>query len=464
MTTASRGRALVCCCLFFAAFVTRVDAQVPTSSARLAGASYSNAALADGFEAVGVNPAQIGLGRGRTVSAAVFPFALNTGTDFFSYEAFDKYFRGVPTNGGRTNYILSEDEKTALLDAFPGGNGRLYAGLDATLFAVSVTTTPVSLAFHLRDRIAGSAVIPRALADFFLFGNTPGKTFDFSDTRMASAWTREYGLTVGYRAAMTRFPYPAVSFGATVKLVHGFGYFGLERFDSRLTTEPDSFAVTGNTSIHVRYAGSDWMQKADLAGFRLFPRPIGTGFAMDLGVLAELTSSLRFGLSVTDLGSVNWHANTYEISADGSFRIEQAASDDQFDAVTEELSGKPRPIPSFSAPLPVAVCASFAWRVPQGWRRPMPLTLTAAIRQGLNTAPGNSLLPHASIGTEWEAVETVTLRMGLGIGGGMPPSLAIGAGFHVGRVTLDLATSKADGLVSSVHRSASVAASCRLDF
>ncbi len=453
--------ALAAACL--AAF-TPARGQDLNGSARLAGAAFSNCATVDGVDAIGVNPALLTLPKGRFLSIAVLPVSLNMGTDFFSYESYKKYFTGIPTGGKRAPYYLTSVEKQSIYDAFQGEEGNLHSMFGATLFAASFTTRAGSFAVGMRERIASTAVIPRAFVDFFLFGNPPGKSFDFSGTRMASSWTRDYSISFAHKASFTRFSSPSVSFGGSVKMVHGYGYFGLEKFDSRFSTDPDSFAVNGRAVVHARYAGADWMQESNIFGMKLFPEPVGTGFGLDLGVSADLTRSLRIGLSITDLGSINWNRNAREASADETFEISSAPTDAQFEDIKERLSGIERPIPSFTTSLPVAVTASIAYKIPRFLGGKRPFMLTAALREGLNTAPGNSTIPHVGAGIEYEAVESLSLRLGLGAGGGLAPMLGFGLGFRMDTMTLDLGTTGLDALFASNHYTASFAISGRLDF
>ncbi|MBL0175694.1 MAG: hypothetical protein IPP94_10585 [Ignavibacteria bacterium] len=432
---------------------------------RVSSMAYSSTGLVNGVDAIGINPALITLPKGQRVSIALLPFSLNAGTDFFSYETYQKYFTGVPGSvAERDPYYMNTAEKTELLDMFNGRTGTIRASMSYTLAAVSVSTPAGSFAIGIRDRIATNAVIPRSLAEFFLFGNTPGTTFDFRETSISSSWTRDYSFTYAQRIQFSRKQSPALSFGATIKYVEGYGYFGLDQFNSTFRTDPDSFVVSGRAQAHALYAGTDWMAQSDIFKFQLFPTPAGSGYGIDLGVMAELSTAFRVGLSFTDVGNINWNRNTREVTADEAIEVSDLGSYQQLDEITRRLNGKEHAISSFSTPLPTAITASAAYSFSRflGVNRPMHLALS--VREGLNSAPGNSTIPHVGIGAEWEAVPSIPIRLGVAAGGGLSPMLAAGIGLKMDSFTLDIGTNSLDSYVSSNHAALSVAISGRLDF
>lgn len=453
--------AVFCAALICAAGASAQDVYAP---ARVAAAAYSNLAVVHGVDALGVNPAQIVLPKGSTVSVSVLPFTFSAGMDFLSYETYQKFFVGVPNNGSRIPYYLSDADKAEVLGSFRGNDGSFYTNTSATLFAATVSTRAGSFGVSMRDRIAGTAILPRAMVEFLLDGNTPGRTFDFGSTRMTSSWTRDYAVTYAQRFAFTRQSAPAISFGASFKIVHGFGYFGLDRFNTSFTTDPDSFVVTGHAGMHARYAGTEWMEQGNVFAYSLFPTPAGSGFGLDLGFMADMTQSIRIAVAINDIGSVVWNRNAKETAADEDFTLNDLTTGDQFDAIREKMNGKERSIGSFTTPLPTAVTLSAAFTAHRFLGGAHPLVMTMALREGFNSVPGNSTVPHVSIGAEFEAIEQLPMRVGIGVGGNLPAMLAVGVGLRMDSFTLDVGTSSLDALFVTPHTSASFAVTGRLDF
>ncbi len=65
-----------------------------------------------------------------------------------------------------------------------------------------------AVALTVTERVASTATIPQEYAEFLFYGNTPGSTYDFSETHIAGSWTREYGLTLQCHLPGLRFPSP----------------------------------------------------------------------------------------------------------------------------------------------------------------------------------------------------------------------------------------------------------------
>ena len=445
--------------------VQRTCAQNVTAPSRVSSMAYSGVALVDGVDAIGINPAQLTLPKGGIVSLSVLPFSMNAGSDFFSYETYKKYFTGVPGDvGHRDPYHLTSSDKEKLLGMFSGQTGNVRIGMAYTLAAGSVTTKFGSLAVGIQDRIATNAVVPRSLAEFILYGNTPGQLFDFSQTSMSSSWTRDYSLSFAHRFQFTRKQAPALSVGVSVKYVQGFGYFALDQFNSSFRTDPESFRVTGRAQMHALYAGTEWIAQSDIYKFQLFPTPVGSGFGVDLGIVADMTPSFRLALSFTDVGSVTWNRNAKEVVADAAIDITDLGSYQQLEEIQKRLNGNERAISSFSSALPTAVTAAASYSFYRFLGINRALHLAVAIREGLNEVPGNSTIPHVGIGAEWEAVESLPIRLGVAAGGGMPPMLAAGIGLKMDSFTVDIGTNSLDSYISSQHSTLSFAISGRLDF
>ena len=443
----------------------RVQAQNITAPSRISSMGYSSVALVNGVDAIGINPALLTLPKGRVVSLAIVPFSMNAGSDFFSYETYKKYFTGVPSDvRQRDPYHLTSNDKAQLLNMFAGQTGTVRVGMAYTLAAGTVSTKIGSFGVGIQDRIATSAVVPRSLAEFFLYGNTPGRLFDFSQTSLSSSWTRDYSVSFAHRFQFTRRQAPALSVGVSVKYVQGFGYFNLDQFNSSFRTDPESFRVTGRAQMHALYAGTDWMAQSDIYKFQLFPTPAGTGFGLDLGMMAELSPSFRLALSFTDVGSVTWNRNAKEVIAEAAIDITDMGSYQQLEEIQKELNGNERSVASFSSALPSAITAAASYSFYRFLGINRPLHLAVAVREGLNNVPGNSTIPHVGIGAEWEAIESLPIRFGVAAGGGLPPMLAAGIGLKMDSFTVDIGTNSLDSYLSSQHSTVSFAISGRLDF
>jgi hypothetical protein len=451
-------------CVMQVARLQEAQAQPMSSSAVHAATAWSGDAIVHGVDAIGVNPALIAEPRGTMLSITIAPFALRAGTDFLTYDSYKRYFTGVPSSAGREPYRLTQTDKDQLIAAFDGPTGRISAGVSMHLFAATLRTPIGAFGLSMSDHVRNEAVLPRDYAEFLLNGNPPGRTFDFSQTRLLSTWHRAYALT--WAMELVRPSRRGISFttGATFKLLHGFGYFGVERFNSHFTTDPDSFVVTGHAGILARYAGAGLVDGSRIVLPSLFPALSGSGFGIDAGAVLGLGDRVRIGLAVTDLGTISWNRGARESSADEDFRINDLTTDSQVQDIITRVNGTERSIPSFSSSLPAVLALSAAWSVgATHGRNPPPLRLTTSARIGLDEMHAHTSGVRAGAGADWRVFEAVSVRAGVSAGGRLGTIYGLGVGMHMGPVTLDVATNHISGIFTSQFSTVSFAGALRLD-
>ncbi|MCB2205681.1 hypothetical protein KQI65_13130 [bacterium] len=417
-----------------------VEAQTIGTSARLTGMGNSSAGLVRGLDALNVNPAQLVPDDGVTVSFGVLPFGAQAGADFMDYSTYNQYFTGTPdAKGKRTPTYLTSADKQAILNTFSGETGHFTHDIRYTLFNAMLSTRAMTVAVGITERTGSNVALPRSFAEFMFFGNEPGKAFDFSNTEVSSSWTRDYSLTVAQEFRLyRRIP---ILVGASLKLVHGYAYFGIDRFNSSFVTDPETYEVRGTADMVARYAGtSDWIGNNNDFHYSLFPTPVGTGFGVDIGAHMKLTRMFSAGFSLVDLGSVSWDRGAHEITANEDFVIDDLSSTDQVDEIQSRLNGTEYEIPSFSTPLPSAMIISGVLSLPDMPRRGKYWHFTFAYRQGFNDMSGNSTHPRIGVGTEIELLYNVAFRFGVNVGGVEPIIFGAGVGFIADNFKLDIGT------------------------
>lgn len=415
-------------------------AQTIGTSARITGMGNSSAALVRGLDALNVNPAQIVPNDGVTVSFGVLPFGAQAGADFMDYATYNQYFTGTPGEKGKRNpTYLTTTDKQAILNTFSADVGHFTHDIRYTLFNALLSTRAMTIAVGITERTGSNVALPRSFADFMFFGNEPGKAFDFSKTHVSSSWTRDYSLTVAQEFRLyRRIP---ILVGASLKLVHGYAYFGVDRFNSSFVTDPETYEVRGKADMVARYAGtSDWIGSNNDFHYSLFPTPVGAGFGVDLGAHVKLTRMFSAGFSLVDLGSVSWDRGAHEISANEDFVIDDLSSTEQVDEIQSRLNGTEYDIPSFSTPLPSAMIISGVLSLPNIPRRGKNWHFTFAYRQGFNDVSGNSTSPRFGVGTEIELLYNVAFRFGVNVGGVEPVIFGAGVGFIADNFKLDIGT------------------------
>lgn len=423
-----------------AAFPAAGAAQTIGTSARLTGMGNSSAGLVRGLDALNVNPAQLVPNDGVTVSLGLLPFGAQAGADFMDYATYERYFTGTPDErGSREPTYLSTADKHAILSTFRGDIGHFTHDIRYALGGLMISTKFLTVAFSVTERTGSNIALPRSFAEFSFFGNAPGKKFDFSETEVSSSWTRDYALTAAQEfKILRRVP---LLIGASVKLVHGYAYFGLERFNSSFMTDPETYEVRGTADMMARYAGSeDWLFANNDFHYTLFPDPVGSGLGFDLGANLQVSRQLSAGVSLVDLGSITWNRRTHEIATNEDFAIDDVTTSDQVEEIKTRLNGRESDVPSFSTPLPSAMIVAGVLSLPDLPRRGRKWHFTFAYRQGFNDIAGNTTNPRIGVGTEIELLYNVAFRLGANFGGIRPVMLGAGVGFIADNFKLDIGT------------------------
>ena len=409
------------------------------------GMARATTASSRGLDAVGINPANLALPDDAGVEFSLVPVGVGLGSDFLTYGLYNKFFTGVETPTGRVARNLSAADKQELLDAFPGGIGRIAGDAEIRPFGLALRFGPtLTIALTATDRISASAAIPSAYAKFLLDGVTPSSTYDFSGAGGSASWTREYALSAGIALPPLRICQDWGA-GISVKVVHGFAYASLARDNTWLAAGSDgvldaSIDLAGVTS-HADFAHSP------------FPAPAGTGIGIDIGVTAEVNGFLRAGLSVTDIGSISWSRGVQAITGTGSMHLDNPMDTAQRDSLEHAVTGTTVPGTPFTTSLPTMLRMGTEVeleRIP--WvGKFMVGELTAAIdyTQPLAEAPGYRTTGRLAAGLEFRPWHFLPLRTGVGFGGPDHFDFALGFGLRLWVLELDVASDNIGWLLSN---------------
>lgn len=441
-----------------------MNAQNLNSNARSVGMANTGVSAVNGIDAIGINPAGIVLEQGKHFSLGVLPFGMFAGTDFLDMTTYKKYFTGVDDGTGkRTSYYLNNADKQAILSMFKDDLGHFSSNIGFNLIGVTLSTKFGSLGLNISDHIAANLTIPSDYADFLLYGNTPGKTFNFDKTQINSWWIRDYSVTYAHNLYL---PFTKnLSFGVSGKYVQGFGYFGTESFNSSFTTDPDSFVINGRANLLAHYAGTEFLaQMQGPMSFELFPSPVGHGFGIDVGAIAEFYNGITVGISLTDIGSITWDRNAKEISADEKIHLSDFSDGTQLKSLQEKLNGKEQSISSFNTSLPTTLNVGASMKFSRVLGKSDNAVIAASLRQGFNNMPGTSTSPRIGLGGEWDFIGGIPFRTGVAFGGYSSVALAFGMGFHIEKFRLDLSTDNLGVAFSQTSSAASFAIGMRVDF
>lgn len=404
-----------------------------------------------GLDAVGINPANLAAQDDGTVTLSLMPVGVHLGTDFLSYGLYTKYFTGVETSEGRVGRHLTDADKQDILASFPDGVGRASAHIESRPIGLSVRLSENSrVALTMTEYVMVNAMVPHDYAEFILYGNTPGSAYDFAETGAYASWMREYAVSYG-----THVPAPGflktLSAGVAFKVVHGYGHYEIDRFNTVLRTGTDG-VLNGTIDVHGRVSGIDPIRGVEDAMYQPFPAPAGTGFGFDLGLAGEVNDYLRVGLSVTDIGSVRWTRHVEELRSAAEITMDDPLNEDQRDAIQDAIHGDAYPGDAFTTELPTMVRAGasvelhkvpFFKRLLWGeW------TFACDYNHGLVDGAGISAAGRFSMGLEFRPWGFLPLRTGASFGGVDHFNFALGFGFHLGVFDLDFASEHLNFLLS----------------
>jgi len=415
------------------------------------GMGRTSVASSRGLDAVGINPANLARPCDGMVSIALSPIAVSVGSDFLTNDLYTKYFTGVATDSGRIGYSLTDADKREILNAFPGSVGHAVADAEARPLGIAVSLGEVgTVALTMTDRVAGMIAIPRSYMEFLFNGNPPGSFYDFSESNGVVFWSREYAVSFGKNLPSPVF-LRSLSVGASLKLVHGFGYYEVERFNSTLATSADGM-LDGTIDLLTRGAGLDPTGNSSMR-VSPFPDVAGRGFGLDLGAAGELTDFLRVGIGVTDIGSMTWDGNVRQTSALGTIHMDNPLDPAQRDSVEKALKGTTEQGSAFSTALPTVLRLGVAVELHRlrGLKKLImgELLVAADYSQGLTGTYGSSTNPRVSLGMEYKPWSILPLRAGVSFGGvEAGVNVALGVGFHFGVFDLDLASENVEWIFS----------------
>jgi hypothetical protein len=435
-------------------------AQEERTNTRGMGMARTSVIASRGLDAVGINPANLAYQEGKTVTIGFIPFGVHVGSNFLDYDLYTTYFTGIETDSGRVGKYLTPQDKQRILDAFPGGIGSLFTNVDLRLFGLAIEVPKIgTFAFTVSEHVDGFVSLPRDYVEFLLNGNPPGTTRNFSDTDVRAAWTREYTFSFGRSLQRLSFT-KTLEAGISLKLIHGYGYSALERFNSRLETASNG-TLTGTVGFAARSAGVDFMAGDNAGGYSFFPAPAGVGFAIDLGVSALVKDFISVGISLTDVGSMKWSRNAREVSVDTTVVLDDpfsAAEKLNFINVGEPFSGNgttiresKQDLDGFYSTLPTQLRIGVALQIdkwPGTQDFPGSLLVELDYNQGFKDLPGSTTSPRFSLGVEYLPLEWLPLRTGISVGGTDRFNVAFGFGVNLGSFVFDLATENVNWIVA----------------
>jgi hypothetical protein len=383
--------------------------------------------FAEGYQALNINPANLGREAGPRVAFTIGEIGAGVGSQSLTNAQFKKLIFDP-------NAPLSAAERTELVAGLTSDN-TLNFNADVTAFAFSVRL-PVGfggLAFSAHQRLNGHLAFNNNGADIVVNGRNsaiirqyydaagnprsgstpPALSAALDGTVIQLAATNEYN--VGYGVQVLSIP-------GALKLTAGAGYHyiqGIGVADARLGAAGGlsaysalspvfgftySSSLQGNPSFNYENGG-------DL-------KPVGTGHGFDVGLAAEIGKVIRVGASLTDLGTMTWKGNLLTVNDqqlrypqyDGTqdYNVVQGIID-QFADDTKSLFTY-QPAREYKAKLPTKLHLGGGVRISEYFEAGLDVTVP------LNKVAGN--LPSTFVGAGLDFKPVRWLRLSSGVSGG----------------------------------------------
>jgi hypothetical protein len=420
------------------------------SNVRGMGMARTYSAVADGFDAIGINPANLSYTDASVTFSFLPSLGLHAGSDFFDYDLYTTYFTGDGTGKGK---YLTEADKRRIYDLFPNSNANTNFDLDVKVFSLTIHNDRLgSIGLSIAERAGFRLTIPGDYVKFLLEGNPLGSRYDFSATDFNAMWTREYSVSYGRKIPRLVFM-KSMAAGFSIKFIQGFGYVDMQRNSTYFSTDYNG-AMQGCVDFQTRAAGVDFLAGDSDGSFTLFPAPAGTGFGVDIGLSGFVDENFRVGVALVDIGKITWRSNTRETIGFAQLKLDDPFLGHQVDTLKDALKGESHLIGEFSTGLPTTLHMGLAYQLNKGSSSiedsaPSQLLLLALdYNQGLNSLPGTSTIPRFSLGVEYIPLFFLPIRTGVSLGGTDKANIAFGFGLHLDVFDLDFATENLGAAIS----------------
>ncbi len=386
------------------------------SHARSLGMAHAYTAVARGVAAPIWNPANLAFRDRPGFNLNLVGAGMLLGNSSFSKSQYDAY----------VGKYLSPDEVQNILASVPEEGFKLYldSGVQAIGFAIG--------AFALTASATGASdlKISKDYLRLVLEGIRWEQSYDIGENS---------GEAFAYSSITASFAFPILDqiyLGTNASYIIGFGHSNVVESSGQFYNGFESY---GDGSVKVRYAQG------------------GSGYSADFG-LASARGKWNFGVFLHNaMSKINWEKDTEQFEAffytEGSVNVENSADEDSLITHGDETTG----IDPFSTTLPKEIRAGLS-------RKGKNFLLAIDLHQGFSDRPGVSKKPYLGVGTEWQGMRFLPLRLGLGVGGNTGMLMAWGFGLKLGFFRLDFGMNMSGLLSPSRSKALGMAASTSLSF
>jgi hypothetical protein len=293
------------------AFATPLCAQIDMGIPSAAGKGGTSTAVVKDWEAVGINPSNLGWNSNYKFSISLMSFGLSAQSKAMDFATL-KHAMLHPSD------TFTTAEKQNYADLFTNPDGfNLTANVN--WLATSVYFPKLGgLAFTVRDRAYGHVGLNHNAADI-LFNGINSSVYTDSSIYSKNISTIFDGCNITYlhfREANLAYGRRIMKFGTedsdgnpAIQIFAGVGFkfiWGMANVNGKI----ENGTILGQSAISTNYS----INYGNIKNFTpektgsLFNN-VGTGMGFDFGSSVILKNKFRIALSVTDIGKINWTNN-----------------------------------------------------------------------------------------------------------------------------------------------------------
>ena len=396
--------------------------------------------FATNYQAIGINPANLGRVGGARVAFTIGDFGMGLGSRSLTRDQLYKFVYS-------TNDALSAADKQELARAFTSDNALNLNG-DITTLGLAVQIPALGgFAISNRVRTAGHVELNKNAAELLFLGrnapiyatasatNIPLVSEALDGTQMQFSALNEFNIAWGKR--LVDLPLFQLSAGAGYRYIQGIGILDVR-------VKPGDLQAYSSLSplFDIDYGNLATNPSFNFQARTNGLQPVGRGNGFDLGVAIEAGKALRLGLAVTDLGHMTWDGNLLTANDQklkrlksegvGTYNFFKEAAEifaSGTDSLFQYQTGQER-----RASLPTKLRAGAGLRISEFFEAGLDVTLP------LNEVAGNLTAPFVGAGVDYKPLSWLRLSSGVTGGAGYGVSVPLG---------LTIATSVYEGGLST---------------
>ncbi len=381
--------------------ITNVSAQM---NARAVGLGGAYTAIARGVHSPLWNPANLGLSDTPKFSMTLIGAEIGAWNNSFSLGMYNKY------NGE----YLTDDDIEDILNSIPDKGFRLNT--EAFVNALSFSAGRFALTIGVLS--GGFVNTAKAFFEIPLSGTEINKTYEFSDTDASSLAAGLVGISWG-QPIQVDFA-EEFTVGGTLNLFFAGGYANADTTRFTIDSKPYGIDVDGSYSVTYAYNGS-------------------VGYGLNLGSAARLNKKWTVSLGLTNI--ISSLPFDKEVKTEkGKFSLDSLNVLTNFEEDARDTTWTVD-TPSFSARFPAVLHLGCAYREGD-------VIMAVDYYQAFTEGIYGSTNPQLSVGTEWQGVSWLPLRMGVVMGGYIGFGTSFGFGIRPGGFVLDIGYMSRGFLVS----------------